>query len=324
MYGIDDFTFPIAGKYRITSQEGYRKSGRTTNGARMSSYHPSIDIAGPVPGSKPVVRNVTGGTVVFAGGNRGRGYGTHVIVKNPAGYLVQYGHLDKASVKVGDVLPPGAPIGIMGATGNATGVHLDLSVVDPQGYAIARDGRRLKKSPAVVAKAAASGIKVASAPKAAAPGSAPPAPALAQGEPEGDDEPMQVAASTPPPSPPPQIGIPPAMPVPTLASGPNAQVDFGASLFGNLGAPSAKSGDGLDAMFALKSGTGVALPTSSAENELFGKIAGMGLGGSLESIYAEAARAIASIKRNLDNRPMVQLQDPLRSELGSIFDNINV
>ena len=51
MYGIKDFVPPVAGKYRITSGEGSRKSGRTNNGAKMSSFHHGADWAGATPGS---------------------------------------------------------------------------------------------------------------------------------------------------------------------------------------------------------------------------------------------------------------------------------
>lgn len=126
MYGIKDFVPPVAGKYRITSGEGPRKSGRTTNGARMSSFHHGTDWAGATPGSKPDIQNITAGKVVWVG-NAG-GWGKTVIVQNPDGYTVQYGHLDSINVKVGDQVSAGAKIGVMGATGNVTGVHLDMIV----------------------------------------------------------------------------------------------------------------------------------------------------------------------------------------------------
>lgn len=96
MYGIKDFVPPIEGKYRITSGEGNRQSKRTTNGKRMSSFHHGTDWAGEVPGSKPDIRNITGGRVVWAG--RAGGWGNTVIVENQDGYRVQYGHLSRIDV----------------------------------------------------------------------------------------------------------------------------------------------------------------------------------------------------------------------------------
>lgn len=111
MYGIKDFVPPVAGKYRITSGSGARKAGRTTNGAKMSSFHHGSDWAGATPGSKPDIQNVTAGKVVWVG--KAGGWGNTVIVQNPDGYTVQYAHLDSTDVKVGDQVPAGGKIGVM-------------------------------------------------------------------------------------------------------------------------------------------------------------------------------------------------------------------
>ena len=151
MYGIKDFVPPVAGKYRITSGEGPRKSGRTNNGARMSSFHHGADWAGEKPGSKPDIQNVSAGKVVWAG-NAG-GWGKAVIVQTPDGYTVQYAHLDSIDVKVGDQIPAGGKIGVMGSTGNVTGTHLDM-IVTKNGKTLKRDGTVLADAPASIAKRA--------------------------------------------------------------------------------------------------------------------------------------------------------------------------
>ena len=151
MYGIKDFVPPVAGKYRITSGGGARKSGRTTNGARMSSFHHGTDWAGATPGSKPDIQNITAGKVVWAG--KAGGWGNTVIVQNPDGYTVHYAHLDSIAVKVGDQVPAGGKIGVMGATGNVTGVHLDM-IVTKNGKTIKQDGTVLAAAPASIAKRA--------------------------------------------------------------------------------------------------------------------------------------------------------------------------
>ena len=151
MYGIKDFVPPVAGKYRITSGEGSRKSGRTNNGAKMSSFHHGADWAGETPGSKPDVQNITAGKVVWAG-NAG-GWGKTVIVQNPDGYTVQYAHLDSIGVKVGDQVSAGGKIGVMGSTGNVTGTHLDM-IVTKNGKSLKRDGTVLADAPASIAKRA--------------------------------------------------------------------------------------------------------------------------------------------------------------------------
>lgn len=137
MYGLKDFKPPVAGEYRITSGEGTRKSKATTNGQKMSKFHYGTDWAGKVPGSTPDIVNITSGKVVYTG-NAG-GYGNVVIVENPDGYKIQYGHLNSIDVKVGDIIPAGGKIGVMGSTGNVTGTHLDL-VVTKNGKTLNRDG----------------------------------------------------------------------------------------------------------------------------------------------------------------------------------------
>jgi len=277
MYGIKDFVPPVAGKYRITSGEGKRASRRTTNGNRMSSFHHGTDWAGATPGSKPDIQNITAGKVVWVG-NAG-GWGKTVIVQNPDGYTVQYGHLDSISVKVGDQVPAGGKIGVMGATGNVTGVHLDM-IVTKNGQSIKRDGSVLAAAPASIARRAGS-KQPAGTSAPATPTSTPPAPMFAGNTPDT----AQPQSS-------------------------------GADMFGNLfgGTPTT----------LLQGAVGLAVPETQTQNQMFSQVADMNLGGGLESIYAEAARAIANAKDSIDSRPMIQSTNPLRAELGSIFDRIEV
>lgn len=276
MYGIKDYVNPVAGKFRVTSGEGPRKARRTTNGNMMSSFHHGVDIAGATPGSKPDIRNVTGGKVVWVG-NAG-GWGKTVIVENPDGYRVQYGHLDSITVKAGDQVAAGQKIGVMGATGNVTGVHLDM-IVTKNGKSLRRDGSVLADAPASIAKRAG-GKQPASTPTPATPSSMPPVPMF--------------AGNTPDPTP----------------QAPSS--DLMGGLFG--GTPTA----------LLQGSVGLAVPETQSENQLFGAIADMNLSGGLESIYAEAARAIAGAKDSIESRPMIQSTNPLRAELSSIFDRIDV
>lgn len=283
MYGIKDFVPPVAGKYRITSGEGARKARRTTNGAMMTPFHHGTDWAGATPGSKPDIQNITAGKVVWVG--KAGGWGNTVIVQNPDGYTVQYGHLDSVNVKVGDQVPAGGKIGVMGATGNVTGVHLDM-IVTKNGKTIKRDGSVLADAPASIAKRA--GGKV----------------------PAGSTTPTTPATSTP--KEPIMVGDKPQM-QPVGQQTPQSNNLFGTdNLFG--GSP----------MNVLSGAVGLAVPETSKENQLFGDIAGMNLGGSLEQIYAEAARAIATASDSISSQPMIQSNNPLRAELSTIFDRLEV
>lgn len=273
MYGIKDFVPPVAGKYRITSGEGPRKARRTTNGAMMSSFHHGTDWAGATPGSKPDIQNITAGRVVWAG--KARGWGNTVIVENPDGYRVQYGHLDSIAVKVGDEVPAGGKIGVMGATGNVTGVHLDM-IVTKDGKSLKRDGSVLAAAPVSIAKRAGSASK-----------------------------PTQTTPTVTPTQQPAPTNVQANQPVDNTAS-------VTPSLFGG------------EPMNLLAGGVGLAVPETKTENKLFGDIANMGLSNSLESIYVEAARAIANAKDSIDSRPMIQSTNPLRDELRYLFNKVEV
>lgn len=277
MYGIKDFVTPIAGKYRITSGEGARKARRTTNGAMMSSFHHGTDWAGEHAGSQPDIRNITAGEVVWTG--KAGGWGNTVIVRNPDGYMVQYGHLDSINVKVGDRIPAGGKIGVMGKSGNVTGVHLDL-IVTKDGKSIKRDGTVLAAAPASIARRA--GSKKASSKTATMP------------------EPTRtvLAGDQPQPQPQPQ----PQQPY-------NRQA---LDLFG---------GDGAN---VLRGAVGLAIPDTAKENKLFGGIAGMNLDSGLEQIYTEAARAIGAVSDGINSTPVLQSNNPLRAELSTIFDRLEV
>lgn len=283
MYGINDFVPPVAGKYRITSGEGSRKSGRTNNGAKMSSFHHGADWAGEKPGSKPDIQNITAGKVVWAG-NAG-GWGKTVIVQNPDGYTVQYGHLDSIDVKVGDQVPAGGKIGVMGKTGNVTGVHLDM-IVSKNGKSLKRDGTVLADAPASIAKRAGGKVPAGSTTPSTSTQSAPTQSIM------GGDKPQ------------------------TQPIGQQAQQAPSNDMF--AGMPMV----GGDPMNLLTGAVGLAVPDTASENQLYGNIAGMNLGGGLEQIYAEAARAVASAKDSIESQPMIQSTNPLRDELRTIFDRL--
>lgn len=290
MYGIKDFVPPVAGKYRITSGEGSRKSGRTNNGAKMSSFHHGSDWAGEKPGSKPDIQNVTAGKVVWAG--KAGGYGNTVLVQNPDGYTVQYAHLDSIDVKVGDQVPAGGKIGVMGSTGNVTGVHLDM-VVSKNGKSLKRDGTVLADVPASIAKRAGGKVPAGSTTPSTSTQSAPTQSAPTQSIMGGDK--------------------PQTQPIGQQAQqAPSNDMFAGMPMFGG------------DPMNLLTGAVGLAVPDTASENQLYGNIAGMNLGGELEQIYAEAARAVASAKDSIESQPMIQSTNPLRGELRTIFDRLEI
>ena len=58
----------------------------------------------------------------------GKSYGKHVCIKHADGMVSLYAHLSSVAVKVGQSIKIGQKVGVMGATGNASGAHLHLGL----------------------------------------------------------------------------------------------------------------------------------------------------------------------------------------------------
>lgn len=97
---------------------GYISSGF---GVRWGRMHKGIDIAGS--GS---IKAADNGRVVSAGWDGD--YGKAVVIDHGNGTQTLYGHMRSISVSAGDVVPKGKVIGVMGSTGDSTGVHLHFEV----------------------------------------------------------------------------------------------------------------------------------------------------------------------------------------------------
>jgi len=70
----------------------------------------------------------------YAGSGFNDGYGKSVKAKNSmTGEILRFSHLSKNYAKPGQVIPGGQLIGAVGSTGNVTGPHLDLEMIDPSG-----------------------------------------------------------------------------------------------------------------------------------------------------------------------------------------------
>lgn len=92
--------------------------------------HAGLDFAVPY-GSQVVARSP--GVVVVAGW--GGGYGNQVIVDHGAGVQTRYGHMQRILVGVGQHVPAGTVLGLVGSTGRSTGPHLHYEV-RVNGYAV--------------------------------------------------------------------------------------------------------------------------------------------------------------------------------------------
>ena len=93
-------------------------------GPRGTRFHTGIDF--PAPTGTPVL-SAGPGRVTYADRLVG-GWGLVVTIAHTNGVRTMYAHLSRVDVKVGDRVTPGAPVGLVGATGHATGPHLHFEV----------------------------------------------------------------------------------------------------------------------------------------------------------------------------------------------------
>lgn len=93
-------------------------------GWRWGRMHKGIDIANNV--GTPILA-AKAGRILAAGWNDG-GYGYVVDILHEDGSMSRYGHNSRVLVQVGDMVPQGAVISLMGSTGNSTGPHLHFEI----------------------------------------------------------------------------------------------------------------------------------------------------------------------------------------------------
>ncbi|WP_099159002.1 peptidoglycan DD-metalloendopeptidase family protein [Virgibacillus ndiopensis] len=92
-------------------------------GVRWGRMHKGMDIARP---SNRAILAADNGVVVEAG--RDGSFGNKIVINHNNGMKTIYAHLSSIGVQVGQTVERGSQIGVMGATGNSTGVHLHFEV----------------------------------------------------------------------------------------------------------------------------------------------------------------------------------------------------
>jgi murein DD-endopeptidase MepM/ murein hydrolase activator NlpD len=110
--GDGSLAWPTNGGY-VSSQMGFR----------WGKQHKGIDIARP---SNPTIKAADNGVIVSAGYDNG--YGNKIIIDHNNGMRTVYAHLASINVSVGQTVIKGSSIGVMGSTGDSTGVHLHFEV----------------------------------------------------------------------------------------------------------------------------------------------------------------------------------------------------
>jgi len=116
---------PLKADYRISSGFSYSRL-HPVLGRRMP--HLGVDYA--APRGTPVLASASG-KVIYAG--RKGGNGNLVKLRHPNGYTTYYLHLSRISVRNGQYVQQGQQIGRVGATGIATGPHLDYRIQTNEG-----------------------------------------------------------------------------------------------------------------------------------------------------------------------------------------------
>ncbi|MGO1368597.1 murein hydrolase activator EnvC family protein [Senegalia sp. (in: firmicutes)] len=121
VYVGGEYTWPVPGKYKVTSPFGYRT--HPISGSKK--LHTGIDIGyGGQYGTTVVAAN--SGKVIFAGGKGG--YGNSIMIDHGGKIVTLYAHNQSLLVSVGQNVKKGQPIARGGSSGNSTGPHLHFEV----------------------------------------------------------------------------------------------------------------------------------------------------------------------------------------------------
>ena len=96
-----------------------------TFGPRGVRFHAGIDF--PAVAGTPVAAAASGRVVSAA--RIGGGWGRQVLIAHGNGLRTRYAHLSRIEVSVGQHVATGSTIGLVGATGEATGPHLHFEVL---------------------------------------------------------------------------------------------------------------------------------------------------------------------------------------------------
>jgi hypothetical protein len=116
--------------YQSPFSQTYPQTGKFGED-RPGHKHGGVDYAAPLGTG---IRPVTPGRVTFVG--QQSGYGMLVEVTHKDGSKSKYAHLSSANVKVNDNVDYTSLIGKVGSTGNSTGPHLHLEIINPKGERI--------------------------------------------------------------------------------------------------------------------------------------------------------------------------------------------
>ena len=115
---LDGFIIPAKGRF-----SGHYGSQRILNG-KLRRPHLGLDIAGPI--GTPIYASASG-QVVFTASDLFYTGGT-IVIDHGHGITTIYSHMNSIKTEVGEYIEQGKKIGTMGASGRATGSHLDWRI----------------------------------------------------------------------------------------------------------------------------------------------------------------------------------------------------
>lgn len=134
----DDMPYFIDHEPRVNSE--YTATTRTDvdSSVTNTSRHTGIDLAAS---TGDALTAIASGTVIHAGWQNGQhyglgsGYGYYLMVQCDDGTSYTYGHMQEDSIpqSLGDRVETGEYVGNAGATGEATGPHVHLTLTDTEG-----------------------------------------------------------------------------------------------------------------------------------------------------------------------------------------------
>lgn len=113
---------PVSNKdlNRVASGYGYRIDPVY----KTTKFHAGLDFSAPQ--GTPIYATADG--TVTTSGNKGNGFGNHVIINHGYGYETLYGHMVRVKSRNGQAVKRGEVIGWVGSTGKSTGPHCHYEV----------------------------------------------------------------------------------------------------------------------------------------------------------------------------------------------------
>ncbi|RLA75530.1 MAG: M23 family peptidase [Epsilonproteobacteria bacterium] len=106
----------------ISSAFGFRIHPKS----KTRKFHKGIDLKAP---SNTPIYATADGVIKYVQNKNIGGYGRRIIILHNYGFETAFGHLRRASVKVGDFVKKGDLIGFSGNSGRSTGPHLHYEIL---------------------------------------------------------------------------------------------------------------------------------------------------------------------------------------------------